>query len=198
MMGHEFKNTERRQMEFFDWSSDDFKKLVYHPMNTDRDSAILHTLRSSGIRAAELCGLTHEDVDLEQKWLYIRVGKGNKDGYAPIDDEAKVRLHLYMPSIKLHSKEPWLFQNEDFKQLTPKCLWQIIRRKVERLGIVGSPQTFRRSLGGELIQRGADITVVQQVLRHDSAQTTSRHYVRFKKGRLKEQYDKYIPKMSNA
>lgn len=194
-LGHEFKNKDRKQMDFFDWDSEDFKKLIYNPNNSIKDNAILHTLRSSGVRASDLCNFTFSDVDIKDRWFFVRGGKGGVDRHAPFDEETQMWLSIYIPLVKNHSSEKWLFQTEDFKQFKPQTLYKLISRKAEKLGIHACPQKFRRSLGGELIARGADLTVVQKTLGHARASTTADYYVHFKSEKLKEQYDKFIPKM---
>lgn len=191
-LGHEFKNRDRKQMDFFDWSEEDFKKLIYNPNNSTRDNAIFHTLRSSGVRASDLCSFTFKDADLAKRWFFVKDGKGSRDRYAPFDEETKHWLSLYIPAIQRHSNLPWLFQTADFEKLKPHTLYMFVVRKCEKIGISGCPQKFRRSLGGELISRGADLSVVQQILGHKNASTTANHYIGFKKERLQEQYSKYI------
>lgn len=192
-LGHEFKNDKPLQIDFFDWDSEDFKKLVYHPNNSVRDNTIFHTLRASGLRAEEVCRLKQEHVDLEKRWLYVKDGKGGQGRHTPFDEEARSWLSMYIPQVKRISRLDWLFQDNQYqKAMTTSMLYKMIRRKGDKLGIHAYPHKFRKSLGGEMISRGADLTVVQHVLGHRSAQTTSRHYVGFKKGRLKELYDRYI------
>ena len=198
-MGHEFSVKKSPQMDFFDWNSADFKKLVYCPNNSVRDCAIFHTLRSAGLRASELCALRYRDpndIDLDQRWVHIRCGKGSINRYAPFDQEAKLWLSLYLPYIGQHSRIPEVFQNEDFtRPLTSDTLYKLVSRKARRLGIKASPHAFRRSLGGEMIARGADISVVQQVLGHKSASTTANYYVHFKKERLRDLYDHSLARL---
>lgn len=192
-MGHEFKRKITPQLDFFDWNSAEFKKLVYSPNNSLRDTAIFQTLRSAGLRSSELCALRYKDpndVDLEERWIRVRCGKGGVDRFAPFDHECQKWLGIYVPQIRQHSRLPFLFQNEDFTQpLNPNTLLKMVVRKATKLGIKATPHVFRRSLGGEMIARGADISVVQQVLGHKSASTTANYYVHFKKERLRDLYD---------
>ena len=198
-LGHEFSVKKSPQMDFFDWNSADFKKLVYCPNNSVRDNAIFHTLRSAGLRASELCALRYQDpndIDMEQRWIHVRCGKGSIDRFAPFDQECKLWLSLYLPYIGQHSKRSEVFQNEDFtKPLCADTLYKLVSRKARRLGIKASPHVFRRSLGGEMIARGADISVVQQVLGHKSASTTANYYVHFKKERLRDLYDHSLSRL---
>lgn len=193
-LGHEFKNKDSKQLDFFEWADQDFKKLMYNPNNSVRDNAILHTLRSAGPRASDLCNFTFKDVNLEERWLFVRNGKGGKDRYVPFDEENRQHLIPYMASLKMFSSQPWVFQTEDFQKLKPHTLYQMVRRKCEKIGIYGYPHKFRRSLGGEMIANGSDLTDVQQVLGHASPQTTARHYIHHKKQRLKQRYDVGVPK----
>jgi len=191
--GHHFKRSEKKEIDFFDWSSPAFRRLIYNPMNSVRDNAIFHTLRSSGIRASELCNLKIQDADLKERWFKIRQGKGGKDRYSPFDDETKTWLELYIPQLRLQSRLEWLFQAEDFdRPLNSAALYKLISRKGAKLGIHAYPHKFRSSLGGEMIQRGADLSVVQQVLGHKNCSTTANYYVNFKKEKLRDLYDKVV------
>lgn len=191
-LGHQFKRSEKTQMDFFDWDSADFKRLIYNPNNSTRDNALFHVLRSSGPRAGEICALKIKDVDLDERWLRIPKGKTG-ERFAPFDLETKDWLSIYIPQIEKHSTLDWLFQNEDFtKPLNPSTLYKIIYRKALKLGIKANPQKFRRSLGGEMIYKGAELPVVQQVLGHKRASTTADYYVKFPKKKLQEQYDKFV------
>lgn len=188
-MGHEFKLKRSHQLDFFDWESEDFKKMIYDPENTVRENAILHTLRSSGLRNAELCALKR--VDYQDRWLKV-VGKGDCERFAPVDKECKFWLDLYLPTLAYRYTGPFLFVNADYRPLVPHTLWRWIAKKGQRLGIKAYPHKFRKSLGGELIKRGADITVAQRVLGHKDVDTTANYYVGFSKKSLLEIYDKTL------
>ena len=189
-LGHEFKNNDPRQKDFFDWDSADFKKLVYDPNNSVRFNAILHTLRSSGVRASELCSL--HLMDYQDRWLEIRNGKGGDSRFAPVDQEAIFWLDLYIPLRNQHYTGPELFLNENLKPLNPHTLWKYIYNRGKKIGVRSYPHKFRKSLGGQLIKNGADLTVAQQVLGHKDISTTANYYVGFKKKTLLDMYDKHL------
>ena len=201
-MGHEFKNKDRRQMDFFDWESADFKKLIYNPNNSVRDNAIFHTLRSSGLRAGELCDLKFRnpnDVFLKERVLRVREAKCNGWREANFDEETQTWLAIYIPQLERHSRLDHLFQNENFReQLSTSTLYKMVSRKADRIGIRAYPHKFRRSLGGEMISNGADLTMVKEQLGHKRISTTADHYVGFSTKRKKENYDRYLPKMEQS
>lgn len=201
-LGHEFKRKETKQMDFFEWNDVGFKKLINNPNNSVRDNAIFHTLRSAGLRASELCALRHEDpndVDLDGRWFHVRCGKGGRGRGVPFDAETKLWLGLYIPQLKRHSRIPALFQMHDFTApMTPVTLYKMVARKAEKLGMKACPHMFRRSLGGEIIARGGDLTIAQQVLGHANASTTAKHYVYYKRGRLRDLYDQTLARQPVA
>lgn len=199
IMGHEFKNIEKRQMDFFDWDSDDFKKLIYNPSNSVRDHAIMHSLRSSGIRSGALCKLKFRnpcDIFMKEKFFRCREDKGGKCHDANFDDDTADWLERHLFELKFHAVLDYAFQNDDYtKPLTPESLYKMIVRKTERLGIIGNPRKFRRSLGGEMLNNGAELTDVQHQLGHARVQTTADHYICMSTKRRRERYQQFIPSM---
>ena len=79
--------------------------------------------------------------------------------------------------------------------MTPDNLYKMVARKAEKLGMKACPHMFRRSLGGEIIARGGDITIAQRILGHASASTTARHYIFYKSGRLRDLYDQTMARI---
>ncbi len=188
-LGHGFKKSEGKPAEFFDWDSEEFKKIICSPNITIRLKAILHTLRSSGIRNSELCGLMRNDW--EGDWLRVREGKGGRDRYAPIDDECRGWLTTYTNDLANFYSGPMLFTTEKFTPLNSHTLWKQLYMMGRKLGVRIYPHKFRHSLGGRMIQKGADISVVADVLGHRSLSST-KVYIHHKKESLLEQYKKCI------
>jgi integrase/recombinase XerD len=143
-----------------------------------RDRAILEVLYSTGLRRLELCGLLCLDVDEERGVLTVRQGKGKKDRVVPIGDRALAWVRRYRdelrPSIVLEPDEGWLFLNEDGDVLGPGWLSRVVNRHIERSGIEkkGSCHLFRHTMATLLLEGGADIRVIQEILGHANLQTT--------------------------
>lgn len=201
-LGHEFKRGELTQMDFFDWESVDFKKLIYNPDNSIQENAIFHTLRSSGLRASPLCKLRFRDpcdVFLEKRFFRIRSDKRGAWHEVNFDEETQKWLRLHLQSLVMHTSLNHLFQRRHFtRPYTPDTLRKLIYRKADRLGIHAYPQKFRRSLGGEMISAGADLTMVKEQLHHKRASTTADYYVRFTTAKKRDNYDRYTPRMTPA
>jgi len=198
--GHEFKLGELTQMDFFDWEDPSFLKMLYSPDNTIQENAILHTLRSSGLRAAPVCRLKFRnpcDIDLKQRVLRVRKDKGGTWHEVCFDEENQKWLTYHLEFLERHTQLDYLFQRKAFTQpYTPDTLRKLIFRKADRLSLHACPQKFRRSLGGQLISNGADLTMVKEQLGHKRISTTADHYTHFTTKQKKENYSRYVPKLN--
>lgn len=201
-LGHEFKRGELAQMDFFDWEDPGFKKLIYNPNNSVQENAIFHTLRSVGLRASPLCRLKFRnpsDVFLKERFVRVRKDKGGSWHELTFDEETQHWLSYHLQTIVHHTAIDYLFQRKNFTQpYTPNTLNKLISRKADKIGLHACPQKFRRSLGGEMIQNGADLTMVKEQLCHKRISTTADHYVQFTSLRKKANYDRYVPKMNRT
>jgi integrase/recombinase XerD len=156
-----------------------------------RDRAILETLYSTGIRRQELTRLRVADLDAERGTLFIRLGKGKKDRVVPIGERAIRSIERYLdelrPQLVLEPDEGFLFLTEDAGPLTPRWLSQVVRRHVERakLGKSGSCHLFRHTVATLMLENGADIRFIQQMLGHASL-TTTEIYTQVALRKLKE------------
>ncbi|MCP3890417.1 MAG: tyrosine-type recombinase/integrase [Desulfobulbaceae bacterium] len=144
-----------------------------------RDKAIMETLYSSGIRLNELVQLTIHDVDLGDKVLFIRKGKGNRQRVVPIGRNAIKYLKEYLTNIrpryaKKKKEERKLFLTNEGKPLTGNTIRTALFYYKKSAGITknASPHSFRRSCATHLLQQGADIRYVQQLLGHRNIKTT--------------------------
>lgn len=200
-LGHEFKRTETKQIDFFDWESTDFKRFCNNPYFSVRTRTIVHILRSSGIRASELCDLKKTDVipHFKQGWIKIVCGKGGRDRFAPIDDEAQRWLDIYLNDLTYHgSDQEHLFLTEGRrKKLNAHDLYMLLSQSGKKMGLKVNPHKFRHSLAGQLISNGADITLAAEVLGHTTLSST-KIYTHFKKDQVKQMYDKFITPFSIA
>lgn len=163
---------------------------------TKRDRAILETLYSSGIRVGELMGLNGEDVDLLSGVVKVR-GKGKKERLVPLGSYAAKALKEYLDAAPIpseHRSFP-LFINRRKTRLTDRSVRRIILRCAERANIKKgvSPHTLRHSFATHLLDRGADLRSVQELLGHAHLSTTQ-IYTHVSGKRLQEAYEKAHPR----
>ncbi len=187
-------------------SKEEMKALMGQP-NTSlrtglRDRAVMEVLYSTGIRVGELLKLEVYDVDLKEGVLFIRKGKGRKQRVVPLSAPAAGYLKEYLEKIRPHHarsnhKERRVFLNSSGNPMT----WNNVRTNLYthsvRAGIGKrvSPHTFRRSCATHMIQNGADIRYVQQLLGHKSLKTTQL-YTKVIPVEVKKTHERYHPNRS--
>lgn len=143
-----------------------------------RDRAMLETLYSTGMRRQELVHLAVSDLDRERGVLLIRRGKGKKDRMVPIGDRAVVWINKYLAELRPHlvtePDEGYLFLSNYGERVTPKRLSQIAHDAIQRadIGKPGSCHLFRHTAATLMLEHGADIRYIQQLLGHASLETT--------------------------
>lgn len=146
--------------------------------NGHRDRAILETLYACGLRVSEASGLLLSNVFFEDGFVKI-VGKGNKERLVPIGEHALHQIQFYkkgfrnkLPVIKGH--EDYLFLNRFGKQLSRISIFKLVKETALKAGIKKSisPHTFRHSFATHLIEGGANLRSVQEMLGHESITTT--------------------------
>ncbi len=169
-----------------------------------RDKAILETLYSSGIRVSELVGLNNEDVDLSARVIKVR-GKGKKERLAPIGSFAINALQLYMnakaqsllspPFNKGGEGEFPLFLNKYGGRLTTRSIARILEKYLKIAGLHqdASPHSLRHSFATHLLDKGADLRAVQELLGHAHLSTTQ-IYTHVTTERLKQVYNNAHPR----
>jgi integrase/recombinase XerC len=159
-----------------------------------RDRAILELLYSSGIRVSELVGLNLDQLDLDLGIVKV-MGKGRKERIVPVGSKAVEALKAYLEKRGiLDGKEP-LFLNSRGGRLTARSVGRVIKKYTKRSGIFRrvSPHTLRHSFATHLLDAGADIREIQEMLGHASLSTTQR-YIHLSPGKLMEVYDKAHPR----
>lgn len=156
-----------------------------------RDRAILETLYSTGMRRVELCCLKVFDLDEERGVLMVRQGKGKKDRVVPIGDRALAWVRKYIDEerhlVALEPDDLWLFLTEEGEALSPGWLTQAVRRHIDNaeIGKSGSCHLFRHTMATLMLEGGADIRYIQEILGHASLETTQ-VYTRVSIERLKK------------
>ncbi|WP_026204475.1 site-specific tyrosine recombinase XerD [Actinomycetospora chiangmaiensis] len=158
-----------------------------------RDRALLELLYSTGARISEVVGLDVDDVDAEQRTVVL-TGKGGKQRLVPVGRPALAALEAYRvrsrPGFAVRGRgTPALFLNARGARLSRQSAWNVLRETAEFAGITAeiSPHTLRHSFATHLLDGGADLRVVQELLGHASV-TTTQIYTMVTVDRLREVY----------
>ena len=161
-----------------------------------RDRAILETLYSSGLRVSELVGLNWRDVDDEVGMVLVRSGKGNKDRMVPIGEPALDALKAWRRAMP----RGWEFDgpvitNLRGGRLTPRAVENIMARRIVQAGLGSSitPHGLRHCFATHMLNAGADLRSIQEMLGHASLATTQR-YTHVSVTHLKEVYHRAHPR----
>ncbi len=168
-----------------------------HPMG-HRDRAILETLYACGLRVSELIHLESASVYSEEGFIRV-IGKNNKERYIPIAPTALHQIELYRQHVRRHlpiapDSAHILFLNHRGRKLSRVAVFQMIKKYTHLAGIRKnvSPHTFRHSFATHLVEGGADLRVVQQLLGHASILTTE-IYTHIQREYLRETLLRYHP-----
>ncbi|RPG64610.1 MAG: site-specific tyrosine recombinase XerD [Flammeovirgaceae bacterium TMED290] len=164
-----------------------------------RNKAILETLYSCGLRVSELVNLKVQNLFLDIGFIKV-LGKGLKERLVPIGTKAAECISLYMKEYRINTNisegfEGYLFINRRGKNLTRNMIFIIVKDLVKKAGLNKniSPHTFRHSFATHLIEGGADLRAVQEMLGHESI-TTTEIYTHLNKNYLKEVVNKFHPR----
>jgi integrase/recombinase XerC len=157
-----------------------------------RDRAILELLYASGLRVAELSGLDVDDVDLREGGVRV-LGKGRKERVVPIGRHAIDALRGYLGGRET-GRGP-LFRNRRGGRLTVRSLHRIVRGRARAAGLAGrvTPHTLRHTFATHLLDAGADLRLIQELLGHARLTTTQR-YTHVSADRLARVYDAAHPR----
>ncbi len=162
-----------------------------------RDKAMLELLYATGIRVTELISLRVEDINLPLE--YIHCGKETKSRIIPIGAQAKYSLRKYMEKVRDHMilqpEENILFVNCNGRPMTRQGFWKIIKAYAKKAGIEEdiTPHMLRHSFAAHLIENGADLRSVQEMLGHSDISTTQ-IYTKLTNQKLKNVYAKAHPR----
>lgn len=141
-----------------------------------RDRAILEMLYGSGLRISELINLRLSDIEFEAGFLRV-IGKGNKSRLVPLGEFAKQAVETFLKETKgnpTKQKTPILFVNSDGNRFSRVGLWKMVKKRVAKAGIskIVTPHTFRHSFATHILEGGADLRTVQEMLGHADISTT--------------------------
>jgi integrase/recombinase XerC len=159
-----------------------------------RDIAILELLYSSGLRVGELVGMNLDQLDLDLGIVKV-MGKGRKERIVPVGTKAAEALKAYMEERGVLDGEGPLFVNPRGERLSARTVGRLVKSYSKRSGIFRkvSPHSLRHTFATHLLDAGADIREIQEMLGHASLSTTQR-YTHLSMGKLMEVYDKAHPR----
>lgn len=164
-----------------------------------RDRAILETLYGCGLRVSELINIKIEDLYLDQGFIRI-IGKGDKERLVPIGSKAIKEIEFYFESFRNHiniapESASYLFLNQRGKKLSRVAVFNLIKSLSEKIDLRKniSPHTLRHSFATHLVEGGADIRAVQEMLGHESLVTTE-IYAHIDKNYLRSEIIEYHPR----
>lgn len=176
-----------------------FQSIDHSTMDGQRNRAILETMYSSGLRVSEVVNLKLSNLYLDVGFIRV-IGKGNKERLVPIGDEAIKYINIYKEQIRplqpfVKGQEDYLFLNKRGKALSRIMIYMIIKKAAETAGIQKNiyPHTLRHSFATHLVENGADLRAVQEMLGHESI-TTTEIYTHLDRKFLQQTLKKFHPR----
>jgi len=164
-----------------------------------RDKALIEVLYATGLRVSELIALRAGDLNLDEGYLTC-IGKGDKQRMVPLGHEAADWVRRYLregrPLLVRRKSSPWLFVNaRDGGALSRVGFWKILKEYGIKAGVSRdlSPHVLRHSFATHLLERGADLRMIQMMLGHADLSTTQ-IYTHVLEARLRASYDKFHPR----
>ena len=165
----------------------------------ERNRTILELLYSCGLRVTELITLQISDLFFDEGFIRV-IGKGDKQRFVPINYQTQKYINHYIKDIRIHDTvqkgfEDTLFLNRRGKQLTRNMIFIILKDLVIKCGLKKkiSPHTFRHSFATHLLENGADLRAIQQMLGHESI-TTTEIYMHLDRSHLKNVMEQFHPR----
>lgn len=163
-----------------------------------RDRAMFEILYSCGLRVSELINLRLDEIDFDQMILRF-IGKGNRERVTPVGEVAACHLKKYLKAarhrIEREKKTDFVFLNRRGLRMTRQGFWKILKKYAHKANIEKNvyPHIFRHSFATHLLQRGADLRIVQELLGHSSISTTE-IYTNISREHIKDTFFKYHPR----
>ncbi|WP_341200472.1 site-specific tyrosine recombinase XerD [Croceibacter atlanticus] len=165
----------------------------------ERNRAMIDTLYSCGLRVSELITLNLSDLFFEEGFIKV-TGKGNKQRFVPIAEHTQKLISIYKTEIRNHQDikkghEDTLFLNRRGRGLTRAMIFTIVKNLSEKSGLQKtiSPHTFRHSFATHLLENGADLRAIQQMLGHESI-TTTEIYMHLDQTHLRDLVNQFHPR----
>jgi len=165
----------------------------------ERNRAIIETLYGCGLRVSELINLKLSDLYFDEDFIQV-TGKGNKQRFVPISGINQKYINIYRNEVRVHlpiqkEYEDIVFLNRRGKQLTRAMIFTIVKQLAEKVGLQKniSPHTFRHSFATHLLENGADLRAIQQMLGHESI-TTTEVYMHVNRSHLSKVLNEFHPR----
>ena len=159
-----------------------------------RDAALFELIYSCGLRISEACALLVENIHMDEKIIIVR-GKGSKERMVPFGDEAKIKLQSYLDvrsQLTGDKVVPQVFVNYQGKPISRKGVWKNFKQLETLSGVKSKVHTLRHSFATHLLQGGADLRTVQELLGHSDLSTTQ-IYTHVDDKELSDYHKKYFP-----
>lgn len=159
-----------------------------------RELAIVDLLISTGLRVDEICNLRLKDIDWDNNQMLIH-GKGNKERIVPLSVRGKKHLQDYLNDIKDKGKKEYLFYSTHSKdgRISNNRMGKIVKEIVNRAGYPNiTIHSFRKYFASNLNRKGVDPVIIQELLGHDSFNTTQRYYLAKSTNRAKDIVDRFV------
>lgn len=158
------------------------------------EKIILELLYGCALRVSELCNLKYKDVDFEGSTIRI-LGKGNKLRIVPLGSKSLALLNSYLNEFPVKSQNEYLIRTDNDEKIYPRLVYRIVNRNLSKVTDVKnkSPHTLRHSAATHMLDNGADLRVVKEILGHENLSTTQ-IYTHVSIERLKATYKKSHPK----
>lgn len=165
----------------------------------ERNRAILETLYGCGLRVSELTELSISDLFFEEGFLKV-TGKGDKQRFVPVGPHTQKFIKIYLKHVRVHSNpkkgfEDIVFLNRRGGKLSRAMIFTLIRDLCEKVKLKKkvSPHTFRHSFATHLLENGADLRAIQQMLGHESI-TTTEIYMHVDRSHLRQVMEEFHPR----
>ena len=196
-----------------DYVKNDLPQLVAETENSDfrmrvrRDRALLLVLFCTGMRRDEVARLNRNDVDDGRASQALITGKGNRERVVFFDDDTREAIRAYVdtrndaygPLFIRHRGTPKSpGRGGENLRLTPQAIWKLVKSHAATVGVAATTHDFRHLKATTLLNRGANLSEVQDILGHASPDTTKRIYAHYETGRLREVFDLYSQSVEDA
>ena len=182
-------------------TSAEVNQLLSLPNTSDlkgmRDKAMLELLYATGLKVSELIGLNVSDVNTQMG--FVRCGEASSERFIPLYPVAVRALSTYLNKSRKFfvsdSKETALFVNINGERMTRQGFWKLLKGYVEEAGITKpiTPQSLRNAFAAHLLENGADIRDIQEILGHKDPASTQR-YAQYLKDKMNKSYMKFHPR----
>ena len=152
------------------FSEEEVKKL-FQAINNLKHRTILMLIYSAGLRIGESVNLRIKDINFDRKTVFIKAGKGKKDRYSLLSEKLVNQLNIY---LEIYNPIDWLFEGQDGGQYSRRSIQNIFKKAVfkSKVNPFTTVHTLRHSFATHLLERGTDLRYIQELLGHNSTETT--------------------------